>query len=169
MLQTPNRRHVPAFKSPHNFAGDLYVRTLGVNVKLDHSYRNMRAPYLVCLLYVVLLAGCGQEGPELAEVSGRVTLDGQPLELVDVVFQPSDGTPPSTGRTDADGRYQLLYKRGMMGARTGEHTVRIDFTSNIVANPPKIPARYNTATELRREVKAGDDNVFDFELTSEPK
>jgi hypothetical protein len=129
----------------------------------------MRTRYLIFLLSVFLSAGCGQEGPELAEVSGRVTLDGQPLELVDVVFQPSDGTPPSTGRTDADGCYQLLYKRGMMGARTGEHTVRIDFTSNLVAKPPRIAPRYNTQSELRGEVKAEEDNVFDFELKSEPK
>jgi hypothetical protein len=31
-----------------------------------------------------------------------------------------------------------------------------------------IPARYNNQTELRREVKPGE-NVFDFDLTSEGK
>ena len=98
-----------------------------------------------------------------------MTLDGRPLEMVDVVFQPTNGDPPSTSRTDADGQYEMLYKRGVMGARIGEHTVRIGFTSNIVANPPNIPPRYNTQSDLRREVKAGEENVFDFELTSEKK
>ena len=119
-------------------------------------------------LWMLLLvaAGCGQSGPEVAPVKGRVTLDGRPLEMVDVVFQPTNGDPPSTSRTDADGQYELLYKRGLMGARIGEHTVRIGFTSNIVANPPNIPPRYNTQSDLRREVKAGEENVFDFELAT---
>ena len=102
-------------------------------------------------------------------MKGRITLDGRPLEMVDVVFQPNNGDPPSTSRTDASGNYEMMYKRGMMGARVGEHTVRIAYTSNIVANPPNIPPKYNTASELRREIKSGEDNVFDFELKSEPK
>src|SRR5688572_3610664 len=106
---------------------------------------------------VLLMLGCGQSGPDVAPVKGRVTLDGKPLETADVVFQPVDGEPPSTGRTDAEGRYELLYKRGITGARLGEHTVRIEFTSNIVKNPPNIPVRYNTGSELRAEVKSGED------------
>src|SRR5207245_8702286 len=91
----------------------------------------------------LLAAGCGKSGPELAPVKGRVTLDGRPLEMVDIVFQPANGKPPSTSRTDEDGHYEMLYKRGFTGARIGEHTVRIEFTSGIVAKPPNIPARYN--------------------------
>jgi hypothetical protein len=125
----------------------------------------MRPEYLLILL--LLVAGCGREGPEVAPVKGRVTLDGKPLNTVDIVFQPINGDSPSTSRTDADGNYEMLYKRGVMGARTGEHTVRIDFTSNIISNPPKIPLRYNVQSELKEEVKAGE-NVFNFELKSEP-
>jgi hypothetical protein len=120
-------------------------------------------PLLICVA-----AGCGKSGPEVAPVKGRVTLDGRPLETVDIVFQPSDGKPPSTSRTDADGHYELLYKRGSMGAPVGEHTVRIGFTSGIVKNPPNIPDRYNKQSELHREVKSGD-NEIDFDLKSESK
>jgi hypothetical protein len=101
-------------------------------------------------------------------VKGRISLDGRPLEMVDIVFQPNNGDPPSTSRTNADGNYEMMYKRGIMGARVGEHTVRIGYTSNIVANPPKIPARYNTASELRAEVKPGQ-NEFNFDLKSGAK
>jgi hypothetical protein len=120
-------------------------------------------------MLLLLATGCGQSGPELATVKGRVTLDGRPLETADIVFQPENGKPPSTARTDAEGHYELLYKRGFTGAHVGEHAVRIEFTSNIVANPPNIPPRYNKQSELRREVKAGEENVFDFELATEKK
>lgn len=116
----------------------------------------------------LLLAGCGSSGPAVAPVTGRVTLDSRPLELVDIVFQPTNGDSPSTSRTDSDGHYELMYKRGVMGARTGEHTVRIGFTSNLAKNPPAIPAKYNTESDLRREVKSGP-NQFDFELKSDGK
>jgi hypothetical protein len=117
-------------------------------------------------LLICIAASCGKSGPGLAPVKGRVTLDGRPLEMVDIVFQPEDGKSSSTSRTDADGRYELLYKRGFVGAPVGQNTVRIGFTSSIVAKPPNIPARYNTASELRREVKSGQ-NEFDFDLTTE--
>jgi hypothetical protein len=117
---------------------------------------------------LLVVVGCGQSGPEVAPVKGRVTLDGRPLEMADIVFQPNDGGSPSTSRTDADGTYELLYKRGVVGARTGEHTVRIGFTSALVKHPPNIPAEYNSASKLIREVKRGD-NEFNFDLKSDAK
>jgi hypothetical protein len=122
---------------------------------------------LSCAALLVVL-GCGKGGPDVAPVKGRVTLDGQPLEMADIVFQPNDGGSPSTSRTDTDGTYELLYKRGVVGARTGEHTVRIGFTSALVKNPPNIPAEYNTASKLRADVKRGD-NEFNFALKSDAK
>lgn len=123
----------------------------------------MWMPLLICVA-----AGCGKSGPEVAPVKGRVTLDGRPLSTVDIVFQPADGKPPATSRTDEEGNYQLLYKRGQNGAPVGQHTVRIAFTSGIVAKPPNIPERYNKQSELKREVKSGS-NEIDFDLKSDAK
>jgi hypothetical protein len=118
------------------------------------------------VLAVVTLPGCGG-GPEVAPVTGRVTLDGRPLEHADVTFQPDRSQRPSNGRTNADGRYQLAYKRGQPGALVGEHTVRINVSSELVAKPPAIPARYDAESELRAEVKSGEENVFNFDLKSD--
>jgi hypothetical protein len=118
------------------------------------------------LLLSALAAGCAQDGPEVAPVTGRVTLDGQPLESIDVVFQPEDMKRPGIGLTNADGRYELVYTKGVAGARLGPHVVRISFNPNLVKNAPNVPERYNKQSELRAEVKPGD-NVFNFELTSE--
>ena len=119
--------------------------------------------YLSCLVLVIVVAGCGKSGPEVAPVSGRVTVDGQPMENVDVVFQPEDARSPSYGRTDKNGHYTLGYKRGVEGALVGSHGVGISVSRELVRNPPQIKN-----TELRREVKPGQ-NEFDFDVTSEAK
>src|SRR5690606_23808547 len=47
-------------------------------------------PLFVGLAAMLLLAGCGgADGPELASVSGTVTLNGQPLPHAVVQFQPT--------------------------------------------------------------------------------
>jgi hypothetical protein len=121
------------------------------------------------ILLLAMLAGCGRSGPELAPVSGRVTLNGQPLAAADVIFQPDAMKSPSYGRTASDGRYMLAYKRGVLGALVGPHTVRIAEVTEITGGPQRVPPRYNTESELRVEVEADQDNVFDFDLTSAPK
>jgi hypothetical protein len=132
---------------------------------------------LILVLPLALVAtGCGDSGPELSPVSGRVTLDGEPVLGARIRFQPeASGGSPSYGSTDGDGRYKLGYKRDQPGALIGWHAVRID--SSPGANsaigkpgaPGPIPARYNKDSDLRREVKSGEENVFDFELKSDGK
>jgi hypothetical protein len=120
------------------------------------------------LLLGLLLDGCRKSGPELAPVSGRVTLNGNPLENADVVFQPDNGKSPASGRTDAEGHYELAYKRGVTGGPVGQNTVLIRVSKELVRNPPRIAARFNSKSELHREVKAGQ-NEFDFDVTTESK
>jgi hypothetical protein len=130
-----------------------------------------RTAWLV--LSAVLLSGCGGSGPELAPVSGRVTLDGAPMAGARIRFQPeAGGGSPSFGTANQDGHYELGYKRGQSGALIGWHTVSIKRGARDDADkskPQPLPARYNTASELREEVKAGEDNVFDFALTTDAK
>ena len=64
-------------------------------------------PALLLLAYV----GCSSSGPDIAYVSGRVTMDGKPLAQATVVFIPEDGRPAGA-RTDADGRYVLNFTAG---------------------------------------------------------
>jgi hypothetical protein len=123
----------------------------------------MRIRYLSCFVLAVVVAGCGQSGPEVAPVSGHVTVDGKPMENVNVVFQPVDARSPSYGQTDKDGRYALGYKRGVQGALVGSHNVGISVSAEVVRNAPHIKN-----TQLRREVKSGS-NEFDFDVTSESK
>jgi hypothetical protein len=123
---------------------------------------------VVLVLLLVPLAGCGHSGPQIAPVHGHIKLDGQPLANADIQFQPDGSQRSSSGRTDADGQYSLMYKRGQPGAMVGQHTVRISVSSEVVKHPPIIAARFDTKSELVREVKSGD-NEFDFDVTTEGK
>jgi hypothetical protein len=73
----------------------------------------MRRSTLVVLSVVLFAAGCGESGPQLVPVHGRVTLDGKPLAGKTVKFIPEKETPGqgAGGNTDADGNYTLLAVR----------------------------------------------------------
>jgi len=116
--------------------------------------------------------GCGSS--DLGQVSGTVTLDGAALPEAFVEFVPTGGQgSTSSGRTDRNGNYQLMFSRTESGAWLGTSTVRIT-TRDVVADdqgrdvwlPEKVPSRYNSASELSVEVKPGS-NRFDFDLRSD--
>jgi hypothetical protein len=143
-------------------------------------------------LWVVSLALCGcgssDDRPELGQVTGTITMDGQPLVGTVVVFSPDNGRP-ARGKTDAEGKYELTYIGETRGAKIGHHRVEIapneegedeseieaatageDVSApNTSVKPGKIsvPSRYNTDSVLEADVKAGE-NVFDFKLESQP-
>src|SRR3954453_11696466 len=75
-------------------------------------------------------AGCGERSPfETAPVSGKVTLNGQPLADARISFQPTDGEkelgPGSSATTDAEGKFTLSTVDGGAGATVGNNEVRI--------------------------------------------
>ena len=77
-----------------------------------------------CIAFCCLMSwGCGGSGLDLAPVSGRVTLDGEPLANVTVTFLPKDGASAS-GRTNDNGEYELT-TIAEKGALLGEHTVTV--------------------------------------------
>jgi hypothetical protein len=81
---------------------------------------------MVCCLFV----GCGKEKPTpppLTEVSGVVTIDGEPLKRVRVRFMPSgefNSEYTASGLTDDEGKFTLSC-RGQDGGCVGENTVVI--------------------------------------------
>jgi len=120
---------------------------------------------------LVFVAGCG--GGELAQVSGTVTLDGQPLEGAQVSFWPLDGEGekdrPSAGVTDSNGQYRLMYTAEESGVLIGRHRVEISTASGGEEGPKpeRIPPQYNTRSELTAEVTSGE-NILNFDLSSKP-
>ncbi len=126
------------------------------------------------LLFGVVILGCGGGRSDLGRVSGMVTLDGQPLPNATVIFQPDAAGPASYGLTDSQGLYTMMYDHSTRGAVIGPHTVRIttfqegdsDAEPPIPAAPEKLPAKFNRTSELREEIRAGN-NEIDFALVSQ--
>ncbi len=157
---------------------------------MNRSFVALACSLAACCL---LAAGC-EGGPALGTVTGQVTMDGEPLADAMVTFVPEEGGVASTGLTDENGEYQLTYLE-RRGAVLGRHTVRVtstqaqagaatgeirsdspeylemmagggDYAAQSLSVQETIPARYNTDSELVREVTSGR-NVIDLELTSD--
>jgi len=145
--------------------------------------RNYRASLtlLLAMLCLLMVLGCSESGdyPDLYPVSGLVTMDDKPLVGARVSFLP-EAARPSSGTTDASGRYQLQYTGDLAGAVVGQHQVSISKPEpdpNYTLDPSNeddvapeletIPERYRGVnSELTAEVTSGD-NTFDFKLTSD--
>jgi hypothetical protein len=134
---------------------------------------------------LIVVAGCGPRAPKVAQVSGRVMLDGKPLPKASVTFAPmatkdnQNPGPTAQGITDQEGRYQLSVDVATPGAVVG--TCRI-YISTRLSDPAiddrdaggpirslprdKVPPRYNTSTELTFDVPAGGTDKANFDLTS---
>jgi hypothetical protein len=101
--------------------------------------RGRRASSLIVLVLVSGLgAGC-QRQQVYGVVEGVVTLDGQPLTNVEVVFlpDPEKGTKGrrSVALADIDGRYRLASDTGRPGAPVGVHRVCVN---DLLPGPPGV-------------------------------
>lgn len=146
-----------------------------------------------CSLIGCSLVGCST-GPKadysklgLVEISGTVTLDGEPVSDAAVyMYEPDERY--CYGVTDASGRYVMMLNSEKSGVTPGTKRVEIwtsrnplgdaaeDGASQAVEEDPdakpnkargeKIPACYNANTQLELEVSDSQSDV-DFELTSD--
>jgi hypothetical protein len=135
---------------------------------------NYRRNVAVLLMASLLSGACSRGGPEIAYVTGRVTMDGKPLANAAVVFIPENGRPAGA-TTDADGNYVLNFTQGRRGAIPGKNLIRISTNREaqqdasgkpIPASRETVPARYNTNTSLEFTVEPKKKNVANFDLQS---
>jgi len=171
----------------------------GISVPLPGSLRTGGLAVAKALAFAAIftlavspLAGCGDSGAdyskvELLAVSGKISLDGQPLADAVVTFDAPDGQF-AYGLTDASGSYSLRLDSEKSGCTPGPKTVRISTTRKIIglnatesegsaevgegnaesgrgAVADKVPARYNAQSELKADVSASQ-RTFDFALQS---
>jgi hypothetical protein len=104
----------------------------------------MRTIAAIASLCLFTLAGCGSGGPEIVEIEGTVTRNGQPVPNLRIYFEPTKGRP-SWAISDPSGHFKLDYDIDHDGALVGSHTVWVVDEGGIVdptalaagAPPPK--------------------------------
>jgi hypothetical protein len=143
----------------------------------SHAGRPGWGGRVVLGLVAVAMAGCGAGRPRmdyskagLVQVSGQVRFDGRPLADAIVIFEAENGSF-SFARTDASGRYSLMFDSEQPGVTKGVKTVRIRTTGSLGEDDPdavrdepeRLPPCYNVQSTLRTIVER-DDNAINFDL-----
>jgi hypothetical protein len=130
----------------------------------------------ICLLTLVLVvSGCGDAGPPMGEVTGTVTVDGEPAQEGAISFYPTDGKSSTAGAAIKGGRYtaQVPVGESKVEIRVSKivgHRKLYD-TPDSETQPileQVLPAKYNDQTELLIDVASGaNEQNYDLESRGE--
>lgn len=137
---------------------------------------------LLSVFTIPQLVGCSSSENRVptATVRGKVTYNGEPLQIGSLLFVPLGGGPSAEGNIDRNGNYRMGTYTTVDGAVLGKHQVMITaFTSAGGSGLPEdsvkgesapvsvIPEKFGDLAKsgLEIEVKTGNNDV-DFVLTS---
>lgn len=128
-----------------------------------------------CTLVAVLVAGCGRRdytGERRFPLSGKITVDGQPMEHGLICFFPKEKVQVSGGPI-TKGAYSIPEEKG---ANAGHYKVEIHWTKPTgkrvrdaygeeIMDEYKegLPDKYHKNSELTADI-SGKRTTFDFEL-----
>ena len=131
-----------------------------------------RAACCVLVVIAVAVSGCQKHPFEVAPVSGKITIDGQPLTAGKVMFAPTakggnhEAGRTAMGRLQADGSFQLTTYDEGDGAVVGEHWVTIFGSGDkAAAGTPATPRFARLVVPEKKTVLPGQDNQIDIQLT----
>lgn len=142
--------------------------------------------FAALLIPTTFLAGCGSDDglPARGDVEGYITLDGEPIAGVMVMFQPKDTkSRPAMGMSDETGWYRLVFNSTATGTVSGLNGVQLEqaefdeeeLAEEAAADPDwvdprpaleKIPNKYY-GEFMEVDVQRGDNDV-DIALVSTP-
>jgi len=141
-----------------------------MRLKSANSFSLLALP--LCLLTVQL--GCSKSPYDLAPVTGKVTVDGQPLPDGQVMFAPratsgnAKAGKPAFGNLQPDGTFSLSTYAEGDGAVVGEHLITLYGPDSEVPLPSGIPSFEKVTLPGRQvRVQAGTDNTIDISVTTE--
>jgi hypothetical protein len=121
---------------------------------------------------VLILAGCGQA---MSEVSGKVTVDGTPIDEGTISFYPADKKSQPAGGKIKDGMYSVQVPRGAMKVVISKP--KVTGHKKLYPDDPKskeypvtkedLPPKYSDRekTELKLDVTGGSQEK-NWELSS---
>ncbi len=138
----------------------------------------------LALIPIVGLIGCSQSIDDRPRepVAGTVKMDGQPLPDGWILFTPiGEASEKSTGATAeikdgafsipreqglVPGKYKVSVSRAELKEPTGKAKKKGMLERSKVLGAEQIPAKYNTKTALKHEIKPGGDMDVKVELQS---
>lgn len=97
--------------------------------------------FATAVAMAAVLVGCGDSGPKLVPVSGKVTVNGKPLEGAAVSFQPDPSAKevfPAEDVSGPDGTYRAKTK-GREGVVPGKYHIVV---TKSLLDPSKAPADF---------------------------
>lgn len=131
---------------------------------------NSRVHGILFACVAAAMTGCSYD-MGLTTVSGTVTLDGKPVPNATVTFVPQaasapqgtgaeqEAASPSSGITDAEGYYTLMFSRDREGVLPGTHDV------TVTRETDPLPMKYSQPGAITKEVKP-EGGEINLELTS---
>lgn len=134
------------------------------NSPLLPNSRLQQTPLLtayLCAASMLLLATCGCKDPLRADyeslgllsVSGKITLDEEPLANVVIFIEAEDGTH-SYATTSSDGTYQMKFNSEVEGVLPGKKIVRISTTASTGEIPRySVPENSDLDSEADPDVR----------------
>ena len=120
------------------------------------------------------IVGCGQS--EMVPITGTVTLNGQPAEQAEVMFNPKTTGRFASGVTDASGKFMLSTAKPNDGAMPGEYVVTLaeyyppDKPPALPRGGGLLPSRFPpnfgdpAKSPLTAKVERGGKNEFSFDV-----
>jgi hypothetical protein len=116
-------------------------------------------PPLTFVITAMVVLGCssGVRRPPTYQVTGTVTMKGQPVESATVVFVPAEGAThePATGITDAAGKFKLSTFMADDGAQDGEYRIKVSKFD--LKKPTKEEQQRYVSLEEEQKMQFGED------------
>ncbi len=99
----------------------------------------------------------------MGDVEGVITLDGEPLPGVTILFKPKVGRQ-SRAKSDENGKYKAMYLIDEPGVKAGpDCNVTVEWDTG--DSGPAIPAEWGPGAGKKMEVKPGK-NEFNIDMIS---
>jgi hypothetical protein len=124
---------------------------LGMMKRIEPGFIFLPRLIVSCSMILGLLlgtSGCGSKWPKTVPVSGKVTLDENPVEGAAVCLIPDSGGRFGYGTTDANGDFTVSTFEANDGATLGSHKIVI--TKADVIAPNRVAATIEEQDELTR-------------------